>query len=311
MNRNYELNKAQINKSDEFYTMYNDIEKEVLLYTTEFFNKSVYCNCDDINTSNFWKFFCVNFERLNLKKVIATCFSPDSCGYKYEYNGKQIKRIQLLENGSYDSSECLDILQNCDIVCTNPPFSKLRNYLTTLVDNNKKFLIIGNINNITCKTIFPLFATGSVWLGQSIHSGDIEFQVPDNYPMNAVGQRVDDNGNRYIRVKGVRWFTNIGNHRYGKKIYFNSLYNENIYQKYDNSDIINVSKTKNIPCDYKGLIGVPVTFFDFYDPKEYMIVGSSSTMAPSVIIDGKLKKNPQRFYINGKRLYERIVIKRL
>jgi hypothetical protein len=178
-------------------------------------------------------------------------------------------------SGDFRSRECRDLLKQADIVVTNPPFSLFRQYMLQLVNNGKKFLIIGNVNAVHYKEIFKLIKENEVWLGESIHSGDREFRVPDHYPLEAAGVRVDDNGNRYIRVKGVRWFTNIDIKKSTRheKIPLYKRYTPTEYPTYDNFDAIEVSKTTEIPCDYDGLIGVPDTFLDKYNPEQFEIIG--------------------------------------
>ena len=210
---------------------------------------------------------------------------------------------RLKGDGDFRSDECVELLKQCDIVVTNPPFSLFREYVTQLVEYDKKFIIIGNVNAITYREIFKLIKEDKVWLGQSIHSGDREFRVPDHYPLTAAGQRIDENGIKYVRVKGVRWFTNLDvpfRHEY---LPLYKKYSSEQYPHYDNYDAIEVSKVSDIPLDWYGAIGVPVTFLDKHNPDQFEILGIDR------YIEGNKTPN-KRFTINGKELYARMVIKR-
>jgi hypothetical protein len=186
-------------------------------------------------------------------------------------------------DGDFRSDECIDLLKQSNIVVTNPPFSLFREYIKQLVEYGKKFVIIGNMNAITYKEIFPLIKENKVWLGPSISSGDREFQVPDDYPVNAVGWRIDENGKKYLRIKGVRWFTNLDHGRRHQPLQLmataeNFKYNKKLkgidsYEKYDNYDAIEISFTDAIPSDYNGIMGVPISFLDKYNPDQFKIVG--------------------------------------
>ena len=286
---NTDLRKANAAKNDEFYTQLSDIEKELGNYKNHLKNSAIFCNCDDPEESNFWNYFALNFEFLGLKKLIAThykdanLFTKES-PYKLEIvkdknkDGKINKldtiKTPLKQNGDFRSPECIEILKKADIVVTNPPFSLFREYVAQLFEYNKKFIIIGNQNAITYKEIFKLIKDNKIWLGQSIHSGDREFRVPEYYPLNASGSRIDENGNKYIRVKGVRWFTNLDYKERHEDLILYKKYkgNESEYPKYENYDAINVNKTKDIPMDYKGHIGVPITFLDKYNPEQFEII---------------------------------------
>jgi len=210
---------------------------------------------------------------------------------------------RLNGDGDFRSQECIEILKEADIVVTNPPFSLIREYIAQLVEYEKQFLIIGNINAITYKEVFSLVKENKIWLGVSIHSGDREFRVPDYYPLDAAGYRVDKNGIKYIRVKGVRWITNLDYKQRHEDLFLYKTYNSTKYPKYDNYDAINVNKTEEIPKDYDGVMGVPITFLDKYNPDQFEIIG----------IDRYVEDNPHyghRFKINGKEIYARILIKR-
>lgn len=290
---NNDLRAAKKAKKDEFYTQLTDIEKELRFYKKFFKNKSVYCNCDDPKKSNFFQYFSLNFEYLGLKKLITTCYKNQNVdlfstnkfeqGAYLEYLGDlnqnnipddhEISKTHLEGDGDFRSEECINLLKNSDVVVTNPPFSLFREYIDQLIMFNKKFLIIGNVNAITYKEVFKLFQENKIWMGASIKSGDREFGVPNDYPLNAAGSRVDENGNKFIRVKGVRWFTNIDFKERYEDIVLYKKYSQEEYPKYDNYDAINIDKTKDIPKDYKGVMGVPITFIDKYNPDQFEILG--------------------------------------
>ena len=335
-NKNRDLSTAKNRKKDDFYTRIEDIEKEVRYYRPHFKGKVVLCNCDDPRCSNFFRYFTLNFELLGLKRVIATCYKNQSTDlfsqssaeravyqiYEGDKNGnrkvddEEIAVKYLKGDGDFRSPECVELLKEADIVVTNPPFSWFREFVALLVKYDKKFLIIGNVNAIKYKEIFPLVVQNKIWLGASIHSGDREFQVPDDYPLEATTCRVDENGKKYIRVKGVRWFTNLEYEERHEDIPLFRKYSPKDYPRYINYDAIEVSKTADIPCDYDGVMGVPITFMDKYNPNQFEIVGMSLDLADMNIIRERLGRNDggPTFYIekNGKplRLYDRIAIRR-
>ena len=308
------LNAAAKAKKDEFYTQLTDIEKEMRYYRKHFKGKTVLCNCDDPFESNFFKYFVLNFNRLGLKKLIATCYatSPiagqqlslfDVVGGDEEQRNKPYKAVvtkvydvtgdggvdmfdvaelfkthenELVElegNGDFRSEECLALLDEADIVVTNPPFSLFREYVSVLMEHEKHFIIIGNVNAITYKEFFPLLKENKVWIGASIHSGDRKFYVPDDYPLNAAGCGIDEDGRRFIRVKGVRWYTNLDIKQRHEELILVKRYTSLYYLSYENFDAINVDKTVDIPCDYAGIMGVPITFLDKYSPDQFEIIG--------------------------------------
>ena len=290
--KNGNLHTAKREKNDEFYTQLADIENELKHYTEHFRGKIVYCNCDDPRVSNFFHYFSYNFERLGLKKLITTCYKNqerdlfsqnDSEHAIYlEYNGdkngdnipnpEEIGIHHLKGDGDFRSKESIELLKQADIVVTNPPFSLFREYIAQLMAYDKKFIVLGNMNATTYKEIFPLFASNKVWFGPSIHSGDREFQVPENYPLTAATNRVDDKGRKFVRVKGVRWYTNLDHSKRHEEIILYKKYNEEEYPKYDNYNAINVDKVADIPMDYDGIMGVPITFLDKYNPEQFEIV---------------------------------------
>ena len=287
------LHAAKAAKQDEFYTQLSDIEKELRHYTKHFKGKTVLCNCDDPTVSNFFRYFSHNFEKLKLKKLITTCYKncdadrfsnhTSEKGLHLEYDGAkkgsrvptadQIGIHELEGDGDFRSEECVNFLRQADIVVTNPPFSLFREYVAQLTGSKKKFVIIGNQNAITYKEIFRLIKEGRLWLGASIHSGDREFGIPDHYPLRAVGTRVDADGKKYIRVKGVRWFTNLDYQERHEDLVLYKTYHPREYPTYDNYNAIEVSKSKDIPVDYDGAMGVPITFLDKYNPEQFDILG--------------------------------------
>jgi len=292
-NRNQDLRTARCSKKDEFYTQLSDIEKELKHYRPHFKGKVVYCNCDDPRVSNFFHFFSFQFEKLGLKKLIATCYKNQDMdlfsrndterAIYLEYEGdrsgnrvpdpEEIGIKHLKGDGDFRSAETIELLKKADIVVTNPPFSLFREYVAQLVEYEKQFLIIGSVNAISYKKIFKLIKENRVWLGPSIHGGDREFGVPDDYPLKAARFRIDDQGRKYIRVKGVRWFTNLDFKECHEDLVLYKTYTPEAYPKYDNYDAIEVSKTKEIPEDYYGVMGVPITFLDKYNPEQYEILG--------------------------------------
>jgi len=287
------LGDARRAKKDEFYTQLADIERELRHYKPHFKGKVVYCNCDDPRVSNFFHYFSYNFEKLGLRKLITTCYKSrdgdrfsqnDSEQAIYlEYDGnkdggkipdpEEIGIKPLKGDGDFRSAETIELLKLADIVVTNPPFSLFREYVAQLVEYDKKFLIIGNQNAMKYKGIFPLIKNNKVWYGPSIQSGDREFGIPDWYPLNAAGSRIDDDGRKYIRVKGVRWFTNLEYPQRHEDLILYKKYTPDEYPTYDNYDAIEVSTTKEIPSDYNGAMGVPITFLDKYNPDQFEILG--------------------------------------
>ena len=316
---------AKRNKNDEFYTQRADIERELNNYNhlsrkNQFAGKIVYCNCDDPAESNFFKYFADNFTVLGLKKLICTHYEPDkkktsylltiTRGRNQNKDGKicraDVQRSEFLfSNGDFRSDECVALLKESDIICTNPPFSLFREFVAQLVEYKKKFLIIGNVNAVSYKETFRLIKYGKLWLGESIHSGDREFLVPDDYPLAAVSSRVDGNGKKYIRVKGVRWFTNLDyakrHDEFIPKNYKTYKDNESDYPKYDNYDVINIDKAANLPIDYDGIMGVPITFLDKWNPKQFELLG---------LDDHRVEWRGRGPDLNGAPIYRRLIIKR-
>lgn len=330
-NRSSDLHKAKQNKKDDFYTQLTDIEKELKYYKNELAGSTIYCNCDDPKISNFFHYFSYNFESLKLKKLITTCYKnkqvdlfsteKSNSAVFLEYNGDKNKNkipdpeeidVQELEgDGDFRSQESISFLKESDIVVTNPPFSLFREFIQQLIDYEKKFIVIGSINAITYKETFRLIKAKKMWLGASIHSGDREFGVPNDYPLNASGSRVDEHGNKFISVKGVRWWTNIDYRERHEDLVLFKKFNTNEYPKYDNYDAIEVKKTKEIPYDYDGVMGVPITFLDYYNPDQFEVLGMSASAGYDESIVGIpfLGEKDARPLIDGKNTYARIFIR--
>ena len=318
---NNNLAKAKKNKNDEFYTQLIDIENELKHYKNHFKDKTVYCNCDDPRVSNFFHYFSYNFENLGLKKLITTCyknqdmelFSQNSSEraiyleYNGDKNGDKVPNpteigIKLLKgDGDFRSPESIELLKQADIVVTNPPFSLFREYVAQLVEYNKKFLIIGDQNAIAYKEIFKLIKENKIWLGVD-NGGTKWFQVPNHYNIKTESRKKTENGIQYFSKGSIVWFTNLDHDKRHEDLILYKTYNEAEYPKYDNYDAINVDKTSDIPIDYKGAMGVPITFLDKYNPEQFEIIKSMA----STTIDESSAGYP---FINGVRKYARIVIK--
>ena len=287
------IDKAKEAKKDEFYTQLDDINNELKHYREHFRGKTVLCNCDDPRISNFFTYFAYNFEFLGLKKLITTCYKNQNMDlfsqnqseqavyliYEGDKNGNhtpdanEIGVIPLKGDGDFRSKECIELLKEADIVVTNPPFSLFREYVAQLMEYDKEFLIIGNQNALSYKEIFPLIRDNKMWLGASIHSGDRKFWVPEDYELKAAGCGLDATGRKFLRVKGVRWFTNLDYKERHEDLILYKNYTPDLYPKYENYDAINVNKTEDIPCDYEGIMGVPITFMDKYNPDQFEIIG--------------------------------------
>ena len=311
------LQKAKKSKSDEFYTQLCDIENELKHYKTHFQNKVVFCNCDDPRVSNFFKYFFVNFRELGLKKLITACYKEQTAdlfndgsgenGFFSEYTGddKKTGQSNMIDivyfhgDGDFRNSESIELLKKSDIVVTNPPFSLFREYVEQLVKHDKKFLIIGNVNAITYKEIFKLIKENKAWLGINLGRGVSGFIVPQHYELYGTEVRIDDFGNRIVSPNNCLWLTNLDTFKRHEDIILSKKYfgNENEYPKYDNYDGINVNKTQDIPLDYKGVMGVPITFLHKFNPDQFEIIKFRKGN------DGK------DLSINGKCPYFRILIK--
>lgn len=323
-----DMTAAKRNKKDEFYTQYDVIQEEANAYLEydehTFQGKTIFLPCDDPVWSNFTRFFAQNFDQLGLKKLISTSYAPNSNKNKYrqyslfeaigdessEVDGDdQRGRLFILDqdvnnsgkvdiddlvwsylegDGDFRSAEIKELRDEADIIVTNPPFSLFKEFFNWVIEANKQFLIIGNQMAITYSEVFPQIKANKVWLGPSIQSGDREFRVPEDYPLEAAGNRVDKYGNKFIRIKGVRWFTNLDHGRRHQPLNLMTMADnvkyskhkeiKNIgYIKYDNYDILEVPYTDAIPSDYNELMGVPITFMDKYNPDQFEIVASSQT----------------------------------
>jgi hypothetical protein len=252
------------------------IEKELQYYSDKFKDKVIYCNCDNPAYSNFWKYFENNFDKLGLKKLISTYYSSDKSVSKLELSEHGKIQTPLKGNGDFRSPECIELLKEVDMVVTNPPFSLFREYVAQLYEYNKKFLIIGNLNAITYKNVFKLIQEKKIWLGESIHSGSVWFEIPKKQPILTKNFRIDESEKKFISFGSIRWWTNIEIDKVYKELVLTKSYygNEEYYPKYDNYDAINVNKTKDIPNDYYGVMGVPITFLDKYNPSQFDIINS-------------------------------------
>lgn len=308
MSANANLHKAKDAKNDEFYTQLTDVSKEVMHYKQHFKDKIVLCNCDDPTWSAFWKYFHLNFSTLGLKKLISTHYDKTEPTYKMEYTGGDDNDIEVgvktpLEgNGDFRNQECLDILDQADILTTNPPFSLFRQYVAMLMEHKKKFLIIGNINAIKYKEIFPWFKEDKVWWGCSTNGSNRYFRVPDSYPLTEKTGKIE-NGVKYAFVKGVMWYTNMDYNARHKKIDLWKTFDSNEFPKYDTYDAIEVSKVANIPIDYDGIMGVPITFLNHYNPEQFEIVGEFNHGSDN-------EYDLAKPMLNGKMLFPRIAIRR-
>lgn len=350
------LGAAKGAKQDEFYTQLTDIEKEMRYYRKHFKEKTILCNCDDPFESNFFKYFVLNFNKLGLKKLIATCYSGSSIAgtqlalhdvlggnadrsykpYKavvtkvYDTSGDggvdmldvaelfrthENELVELDGNGDFRSDECLSLLDEADIVVTNPPFSLFREYVSVLVNHGKHFIIIGSQNAITYQEIFSLFRQNRVWLGYN--SGDMSFTVPADYEPRETRYWQDETGQKWRSMGNICWYTNLDIKKRHEELIPVKRYDPQLYPKYVNYDAIEVSSVACIPCDYAGEMGVPITFLDKYNPEQFELVGISRELVRTVSDD--VRKNgayPQvgRFYLNlggpkYKKVYERLVIK--
>ncbi len=279
------LQKAKKTKRDEFYTQLCDIERELQYYPNCFVDKVVYCNCDDARVSNFYRYFKDNFEVLGLKKLIASCYKEqpynlfgnqvNEQAFYCVYDRTQTEKIHYFKgDGDFRSIECVELLRQSDIVVTNPPFSLFREFVSQIVQYGKEFLIIGNVNAITYKEIFELIQQNKVWLGVNLGRGISGFIVPDHYDHYGTEVCVNDKGQTVIATNGCLWLTNLTLAQRFEDINLTKVYtgNESSYPKYDNCDGINVDKTQDIPLDYRGLMGVPITFLHKYNPTQFEIV---------------------------------------
>jgi hypothetical protein len=314
--KNKNLHSARNNKKDEFYTQLNDIERELKYYKNHFKGKVVYCNCDDPRVSNFFHFFSYNFEKLGLKKLIATCYKNQDMDLFSENKSEQAIYLvyegdknnnkvpdpneigvkKLKGDGDFRSKECIELLKQADIVVTNPPFSLFREYVAQLIEYDKKFVIVGHQNSITYKEIFPLIKENKMWLGYGFKGGAAHF-INKHYEDYA---SAGDHKEGMIRVSGVVWFTNLDISKRHVNLILYKKYSPEEYPKYDNYDAINVDVTKDIPDNYAGIMGVPITFLDKYNPEQFEIITMSTMSGISA---------NYWTYINGVPKYARVYIR--
>ena len=318
---NKTLQKARKNKNDEFYTQLTDIEAELKHYKDHFKGKVVLCNCDDPRISNFFHYFSYNFEHLGLKKLITTCYKSQEADLFSQHNSERAIYLEYTGNktggrvpvaeeigikelkgdGDFKSIECIELLKQADIVVTNPPFSLFREYVAQLITHKKNFLIIANQNAITYKEIFSLIMQNKIWLGYK--SGDMSFKVPANSEPRATRYWQDSTGQKWRSMGNICWLTNLDHQKRHEELILYKKYTPEEYPKYDNYDAINVDKTADIPCDYDGVMGVPITFLDKYNPEQFEILG----------LDRYVDDNPRyghRFLMNGQEKYARILIRK-
>ena len=336
--QNKSLKTAKALKNDEFYTELSDIEKELRHYKTEFKDKTVFCNCDDPRISNFFHYFSHKFEDLGLKRLITTCYKnqerdlfsehKSESAIWLEYNGdkngdrvpnpEEIGIHKLKGDGDFRSTESIELLKKADIVVTNPPFSLFREYVTQLIEFDKKFLIIGNKNAITYKESFQLIKENKMWVGVTPMSTDMLFDVPSEYSKVLTDTKKEGSGYKIIngmvkaRAQAI-WFTNIDNRKRHEDIILYKAYkgNENEYPFYDNYDAINVDKTKDIPMDFNGVMGVPISFLDKYNPDQFEILGMASSAGYNEEVVGIpfLGDKDARPIVKGVNTFARVFIK--
>ena len=326
---NKNLKKAKNSKNDEFYTELTDIEKELRHYKEHFKGKTVFCNCDDPRISNFFHYFSYNFENLGLKRLITTCYknqerdlfsnhkSENAIWLEYtgDKNGDRVPNPEeigihkLKGDGDFRSQESIDLLTQADIVVTNPPFSLFREYVAQLIEHEKKFLIIGNQNVITYKEIFKLIKENKLWAG--IENGGTKwFRVPEHYDIQTETRIKTVDGQKFFSMGSVYWFTNLENRKRNEDITLYKTYigNEKSYPKYDYYDAIEVSKVSDIPIDYKGAMGVPITFLDKYNPEQFEILDGIGRYS---MLTGPTPETQGTYLtkINGVPKFARVIIK--
>jgi hypothetical protein len=333
LNRSFQ--EAKKAKEDEFYTQLPDIERELRHYRKHFTGKVVYLNCDDPRVSNFFHYFSYNFEKLGLKRLIATCYMSQNADlfsqndsqqaiyleYEGDANGNNVPDpaevgIKPLKgDGDFRSAESIELLEQADVVVTNPPFSLFREFVTQLVAHDKKFVIVGNQNAITYKEVFALIQENRIWMGNT--SGDMAFRVPDYYPPRATRYWEDADGKKWRSLGNTCWFTNLDIAKRHEDLILYRTYNPENYSKYANYDAIEVGRTADIPMDYPGAMGVPITFLDKHNPDQFEILGNSRDLGmpmSAIAPKGTYQQGGPRFYIsNGdgtyRRMYERIVVR--
>jgi len=288
---NKNLHAAKTGKQDEFYTQISEIEKELKHYKHHFKDKVVYCNCDDPTVSGFFHYFSHNFEKLGLKKLITTCYKSQYVDLFSQHNNEKAIYLEytgdknqnklpeldeininyLVGDGDFRSKECIELLKQSDIVVTNHPFSLFREFVAQLIKYDKKFIVIGSQNAITYKEIFSYIKENKMWLGYK--SGDMAFKIPQHYEPRETRYWEDENGQKWRSLGNVCWFTNLDISKRHEDLILYKTYNPIEYPNYDNYDAIEVSKTKDIPIDYQGIMAVPITFLDKYNPDQFEILG--------------------------------------
>ena len=323
---NSKLSNAKNAKNDEFYTQLSDIEKELKHYKRHFKGKVVLCNCDDPRVSNFFHYFAYNFEKLGLKKLITTCYKNQNADlfsqndseqaiyleYEGDKNGNNVPDPDEIGikhfkgDGDFRSEECIELLKQADIVVTNPPFSLFREYVAQLIEYDKNFIIIGHQNALTYKEIFPLIKENTLWLGYGFKGGAAHF-INTQYKDYA---SADDHQEGMIRVSGVTWYTNFDISKRHEDLILYKQFNSDEFPKYDNYDAININKTKDIPLDYEGYMGVPITFMNKYNPEQFEIIGATESEGKG-FSNGLWDKESKisQPVVNKKRVYKRIFIK--
>lgn len=332
MSANASLNRAKRAKADEFYTSKETIEAELPRYAEQFRGKVVYCNCDDPRESEFVRFFCRNFRAWGLKGLIATHYEPNERNFSYfisadgsETEGPvtpaDMRREELPCNGDFRSQACVELLERADVVVTNPPFSLFREYVAQLVAHRKSFLVIGNQNAAKYSEIFPLLQADRIWLGYT--SGDMRFKVPDSYGPRATRYWIDEEGQKWRSIGNGCWFTNLDTRTRHEAIDLRgNYYSPEAYPTYVNYDAIEVSRVSEIPCDYEGAMGVPVTFLTKYCPEQFEILGMNWSVLADAELSQEIRDNNEvarrlNFYVarpDGKgnaytRMYDRVVIR--
>ena len=322
---NTNLKIAKKSKNDEFYTLMEDIEKEMRYYKDFFKGKVVYCNCDDARESNFFKYFSLNFEFLGLKKLISTGYKADGKGVVLVYEGdknsnRRVDNEEIIVNelngdGDFRSEECIEYLKQADVVVTNPPFSLFRQYVKQLMDYGKKFIVMANNNAITYKEFFPYIKNGKVWLGRTLFTGKMPyFKVADSY--NLTNERFEKREDGlYKQVNGICWFTNVPNDNNRQVLDLYKRYSFEDYPKYDHYDAIECGRMENLPCDYNGVIGIPITGLKYLwgDGTIHAEYNGITTQFEIIGIANSARyigNFPCLTIINGKRIYNRILIKK-
>jgi len=277
MKYNKKLNVAKTSKMDEFFTEYQTVEKELENYTSFFDGKTIYCNCDNYKTSAFFKYFLNNFERFKLKKIICTWYDKNNGG-KCEYYNNQYHITQLDYDGDFRNEKNISIIKESDIIVTNPPFSLFRDFIKLMMQYNKNFIVLGNLNAVKYKDVFPHIMNNRIFIGKSIRYGDTEFIVPNTFfdPKKTKNFTIDKiSGNKLVKVPSIRWYTNLKYDGFNQTtLNLVKTIDSMVYEFFDGYDnIINCDKVSNIPKDYNGIIGVPISFIDKYNSNQFKIIG--------------------------------------